>query len=147
MPGVAKVLMRFFGKGALINRLDFLGNCEPGYVELALENYTTNLDAEIAILTEHGIKSCEMPSRRIDTYGRDLRFRIVAPAALDIPFFMTYFSVDPKPENFVHPNGVKGIRKVIYATNPDCFPLIKKLCDDERLCLKEGHGIDVEFER
>ncbi len=29
---------------------------------------------------------------------------------------MSYFNIDPKPENFVHGNGIKGISKVIYRT-------------------------------
>ena len=38
--------------------------------------------------------------------------------ALDVPFLMTYFSVDPKPVNFVHPNGIREVGKVVYGTDP-----------------------------
>lgn len=46
----------------------------------------------------------------------------------------------------VHPNGITEISKVIYGTDPARFMLIKELCDDERLELKDGNGIEVEFE-
>lgn len=147
MPGAAKSIMRLLGKGALIDRLQRLDTCSLGYCELAFENYETDLNREIAILQKYRIKSCGMPSRRIDTHGRDLRFRIASPAALDVPFLMTYFSVDPKPMDFVHPNGITEIRKVVYGTDLARFPLIKELCDDERLELKEGYGIDVVFDK
>lgn len=147
MPSAAKAIMRLLGKGALIDRLQLLDTCGLGYCELAFENYETDLNREIAILQKYGIKSCGMPSHRIDTHGRDLRFRIASPAALDVPFLMTYFSVDPKPVNLVHPNGTTEISKVVYGTDLARFPLIKELCDDERLELKEGYGIDVVFDK
>ncbi|MGP1507602.1 MAG: VOC family protein [Sphaerochaeta sp.] len=146
MPGAAKAAMRFFGKGVVIDRLQRLDDCAPGYCELALENYETKLNSEIAILQRHGIKSCKVPSRRrADTHGRDLRFRLAFPEALDIPFLMTYFSVDPKPVNFVHPNGILEVGKVVYGTDPSRFAVIRELCDDKRLELAEGSGIRVEF--
>ncbi len=145
MPGAAKTAMRFFGKGMIIDRLQRLDDCAPGYCELALENYETDLNREIAILQKHGIKSCKAPSRRVDTHGRDLRFLLAFPEALDVPFLMTYFSVDPKPVNFVHPNGIREVGKVVYGTDPSRFAVIQELCDDKRLELTEGGGVHVEF--
>ena len=124
----------------------FLSGITPHIGMVLLKQSKTDLKKEIAILQKYGIKSCGMPSRRIDTHGRDLRFRIASPAALDVPFLMTYFSVDPKPVDFVHPNGITEISKVVYGTDPARFTLIKELCDDERLELEAGNGIEVEFE-
>ena len=59
---------------------------------------------------------------------------------------MTYFSVDPKPVDFVQPNGITEISKVVYGTDPARCTLIKELGDDERLELEAGNGIEVEFE-
>ena len=115
--------------------------------KLALENYKDNLDEEIAILKKHGIESYGVPSRRVDTHGRDLRFRLAVPKALDVPFLMTYFSIDPKPANFVHPNGIREISRVSYGTDPSRFAVIEELCDDERLKLTTGRRIEVEFGR
>lgn len=147
MPNAAKTLMRLLGKGALVNRFERLDSCAPGYCELALESYGSNLAEERALLRKHGIKSCEAPARRVDVHGRDLRFRIASPTALDIPFLMTYFSIDPKPKNFVHPNGIEQIGRVVYSTDPARFPVIRELCDDERLELASGSGIEVGFKK
>lgn len=38
------------------------------------------------------------------------------------------------------------LKKVIYGTNSAYFELIKELCDDERLQLREGAGIEVKFD-
>lgn len=147
LPDFVKKLLRFFGKGAVADRLQRIDGCGLGYCELALENYETDLAREKAILKKYGIGCCEMPSRRLDTHGRDLRFRIAYPEALNVPFLMTYFSEDPKPADFVHPNGVRGIKKVVYRTDPTRFAPIRALCDDERLELAAGSGIDVEFDK
>lgn len=147
MPGIIKVLMRLFGKGYMVDLLDRIESAKPGeYCELALENYKDNLDIERAILKKHGVESCGMPNRRNDTHGRKLRFRLAVPSTPRVPFMMTYFSVDPKPKNFVHPNGVRRVGKVTYRTDAQYFDLIRDLCDDEHLLVEEGHGIEVEFE-
>lgn len=145
MPELFKKLFRLLGKGAIIDRLDHMDSCKSGYCDFALENYDDNLTKEQSILQKYGIKVSQMNNRRMDTHGRDLRFKLACPDVLDIPFLMTYFSVDPKPRNFVHPNGIREIKKVIYRTSQNRFPLLKELCDDERLVLSKGNGIDVEF--
>ncbi|RNL42960.1 VOC family protein [Paraeggerthella hongkongensis] len=147
MPDAVKALMRLLGKGALVDRFERLDSCASGYRELALESYGSNLAKERAVLRKHGIRSCEAPARRVDAHGRDLRFRIASPTALDIPFLMTYFSADPKPKNFVHPNGIEQINRVVYSTNPVRFPLIRELCDDERLELASTGNIEVSFKK
>lgn len=147
LPDFVKKLLSFFGKGVVADRLQRIDGCGLGYCELALENYETDLACEKAILEKYGIRCCEMSGRRLDTRGRDLRFQIAYPEALNVPFLMTYFSEDPKPVDFVHPNGVRGIKKVIYRTDPARFAPIRALCDDERLELAAGSGLDVEFDK
>ncbi len=147
MPNWIKKLMRLLGYGLFMDRMDRLDSCGPGYCELAFETYEGNFDTERAILAKYGVRSGGLPSRRVDTQGRDLRFKLLIPEPLDVPFFMTYFSVDPKPINFVHPNGVRRIGKVLYRTAPERFQMIRELCDDDRLELASGRGIEVEFEK
>lgn len=146
MPAVLKNMLRLVGKGKLVERLDYWDHCDNGYCDLGLENYSENLDKERIVLMNYGIESFQKNSRRVDTRGRELRFKIAFPYALDVPFLMTYFTVDPKPQNFVHDNGVKGIRRVIYRTHADKIPLIRELCDDWRLEVLEGSGIQIEFD-
>ena len=147
MPVVFKKIFRLLGKAGLVQRLDHYDSSDNGYCDLGLENHMDNLDKERSILMKYGIASFQKSIRRIDTQGRDLRFKVAIPEALDVPFLMTYFSEDPKPHNFVHSNGVRGIKKVIYRTNADKILLIKELCDDERLVVLEGKGIQIEFDR
>lgn len=145
MPAAAKSLMRFLGKEILIDRVQRLDDCAPGYCDLALENYEKDLNREKEFIKKYGIKCSGMPNRRVDTHGRDLRFRLLVPEVLALPFMMTYFSIDPKPANFVHPNGIRTISRIVYGTDPKWFSLIKELCDDERLILSPENGIEVEF--
>jgi hypothetical protein len=147
MPSFIKRLFRLAGKGCMVDRLQTIDDSKPGsYCQLALENYKKDLKTETELLKKHGIKSYGLPGRRNDIHGRHLRFRLAVPADLNIPFLMTYFSEDPKPVDFIHPNGIKEVKKVIYGTNSAYFELIKELCDDERLQLREGAGIEVKFD-
>ena len=54
---------------------------------------------------------------------------------------MIYFNIDPKPKDFIHPNGIKRITHIFYGTTPELIPLVKGLCDDPILHLEIGDGI------
>jgi len=54
---------------------------------------------------------------------------------------MTYFNIDPKPKNFIHPNGIKEIKGISFGTSEKLIPLIKELCDDSILSLFVGDGV------
>lgn len=142
MPAVFKKLFRLFGQGKLVDRLDSYDNHPGGSCGLALENYKTDLESEGEILKKYGYGLFQMNNRRDDTKGRKLRFKVGAPNDIQIPFFMTYFNIDPKPTAFVHPNGVVRISHVTFGTRKELFPLIKELCDDEILELHEGNGVE-----
>ncbi|MDO4753943.1 MAG: VOC family protein [Bacillota bacterium] len=147
MPSFIKVLFRLFGKGAVVDLIQNIDDAPPGaYCELALENYKDNLDEERAILKKHGLESAGIPSGRNDTHGRKMRFKIAATSDRRVPFMMTYFSEDPKPKDFVHPNGIRRVKRVVFRTDAKFFDVINELCDDEGLRLEEGKGIEVEFE-
>lgn len=146
MPAFFKKLFRLLGKGKMVDRLGYWDAYPGGYCGLALETYEPTLEKEIAILQKHRQGYFQMNNRRNDTKGRSLRFKTVCPDEVALPFFMTYFNIDPKPKNFVHPNGVKGITKVTFGTKEKLMPLIRELCDDPMLKLFPGEGIDVEME-
>lgn len=64
-----------------------------------------------------------------------------------LPFIMTPFNTNPKPQNFVHPNGMRQIKQCTYKNTPAHLQIVKTLCQDPRLLLKEGTGItDVVYE-
>lgn len=141
MPAFFKGLFRLLGHGKLVDRLNSYDNHPGGPCGLALENYKTDLDAECAILKKHGYDAGQRNIQRNDTKGRKLRFRVAFPNDVQLPFFMTYFNIDPKPKVFVHPNGVTRISRVAFGTRKELFPVIRELCDDEMLELQEGDGV------
>lgn len=147
MPNVMKGLLRVFGKGRLVDRLDYWDSHEEGPCGLALENYRKELDEEKAVMERNHQGYFLMRSRRNDPKGRKLRFTCLFPDEMQIPFFMTYFNMDPKPRNFIHPNGVKRIKGIAFGTKEEYFPMIQELCDDNTLTLFIGDGVkDMEFE-
>ncbi len=147
MPGVIKQILRIAGKSKLADRLDSWDNHKGGPCGLALENYKTDLEEEKRILNKHKQGYFEMPSKRNDTKGRKLRFRCLFPDEMQIPFLMTYFNIDPKPVNFIHPNGISRIKSISFGTRQEFLPVIKALCDDPLLTLFEGSGVkNLEFE-
>ncbi|WP_085832994.1 VOC family protein [Clostridium merdae] len=150
MPEFVKRVMRLFGKAKLAERMDIWDSHAEGPCGLALETYEKNLDREKKLLNQANEHYVEIPSRRNDTKGRKLRFTCLFPDNLNIPFLMTYFNIDPKPQNFVHPNGAKRIRSVAFGTSKEYMPLICALCDDPILVLFEGnhiHSIELEYQQ
>lgn len=147
MPSFVKKILRFFGKQKLIDRLDKWDQSEEGLIALCMENYRNDLLEEKAILKQYGQKYFAGTVSRTDTKGRKLKAKGALPDDILIPFMMTYFSVDPKPKNYTHPNGVKGIKSISFGTKKEYIPLINILCDDDRLNLFIGEGVkDLEFE-
>lgn len=140
MPGFLKKLLRLFGKAKMADRVDFWDTHKPGPCGVALENYEPDLAKEKAILEKHGQGYFQMHSGRADTKGRKLKYTCVFPDELQIPFLMTYFNIDPKPKNFVHPNGALRIKSIAFGTNSTFRPLIEELCQDDTLILFEGTG-------
>ena len=62
---------------------------------------------------------------------------------------MTYFNIDPKPRNFIHPNGIKKINKVKYGNEKSLLKIINEMCNDETLNLQANlkeELIILEFE-
>ena len=65
---------------------------------------------------------------------------------------MTYFNVDPKPKDFIHPNGTKAIKHVRVSplgASAASLPLLqaRALCDDPVLEWFEGDGFgDVTYD-
>ena len=57
---------------------------------------------------------------------------------------MSYFNIDPKPENYVHKNGIKSISKVVYRTGKKNVDALKHLVWDEILEVIEGDDTKIE---
>ncbi len=147
MPKIIKRIMRMLGKSRLVDRLNDWDNHKGGPCGVALENYKVDLREEKEILEKYKQGYYEMPSRRNDSKGRKLRFTCLFPDEMQLPFLMTYFNIDPKPVNFIHPNGIRRIKNISFGTREELIPIIKELSDDPVLTLFIGSGIkDLEFE-
>ena len=148
MPKFAKSILRLFGKKDFIARLDLWDNAPEGLIGVCLENYKKDLNDEIGILKKDNQKYFKIKASRTDTKNRKLKFTCIFPNEIKIPFFMTYYNVAPKPKNFIHPNGIKGIKSISFGTSEKLLPIINELCDDKTLKLYIGEGVkDLEYER
>lgn len=136
-----KAVLRREGMGKVVDRMEKMENSEEGLVDVVMENYEENLNKELSILKKHNVDYYLTPSQRLDTKGRDLRFSVAFPLEDKIPFFMTYFNIDPKPVDYVHANGVKSISSISFGTTQAFMPLINLLCDDPILKLFDGEGV------
>lgn len=148
MPSFVKTILKFFGKQALVHRLNTWENAPEGLIAVALENDRFDVDIEQQILDEANLKYFKGKSGRTDAKGRKLKFRGIMPDDMEIPFFGTKFNINVRPPiDYVHPNGVKQIKSVSFGTKEKFVPVIKQLCDDDGLKLFIGEGVkDLEFE-
>jgi len=148
MPSYIKKILRFFGKNALIDRLDIWDNAKEGLIALALENDRFDLDLEQKILDDANLKYFKGRSGRNDTKGRKLKFLGIMPDDMQIPFFGAKFNINVRPpKDYIHPNGVKRIKSISFGTKEEFIPIINQLCDDEGLKLFIGEGVkDLEFD-
>lgn len=115
IPVIAKVIAKLFGRSKNLERFFYWDECEEGWQGLCIEKDSGDLDEEVNFLAKRGIKGLLLNNlKRIDTKNRELRYRCFFPHGTSFPFLMTYFSIDPKPQNFTHPNGIKEIKKIVF---------------------------------
>ncbi len=136
------------GKTHLVKRFNSWKNAEEGYFDICLENYKNDFKKEVEILNEHKEHYFITKSSRLDPSNRLLKWKLLFPKNIHLPFFMTYFNIDPKPKNFIHPNGVKKINEVSYYTDNSLISIFKKLCDDSTIKLTNQKGeMRVSFQK
>ena len=135
-----KLILRFIGKGYLAERFTSWENAEEGFFEICLENNASNFRAEKQLLNKFGEKYFITQSKRIDPMNRVLKWKLLFPRQIKIPFLMTPFNINPKPKNFAHPNKINRIKKISYYTEANIIPIINELCNDDILQLSTGKG-------
>ena len=144
----SKMLLKLIGKQKLVDRFNNWENSKPGYFEICLETYSNNFKNEIKILNRYDQKYFLTSSKRLDPKNRLLKWKLLFPMEVNLPFFMTYFNIDPKPKNFVHPNGISKIQKVVYGLDKKFKSLLEDLCEDDLFFFKEGSGeLQVIFDK
>ncbi len=124
-------------------------NAPEGWTSLCIEKDPGDLDEEIAYLNSLGIKGSYMKYlKRVDTFNRELRYKCFFTYDYNMPFLMSYFNIDPKPKNYVHPNGVKAISKVVYKTVKKNAEALEHLVNDDTLKVIEANEnkiVSVEY--
>ena len=133
-----KAILRLLGKAKVVDRFNSWENSTEGFFEICLENNTTNFKKEEKILAKFGEDYFITNSKRIDVSNRVLKWKLLFPNQLKIPFLMTQFNINPKPKNFVHPNKIKRIKQISYSTEASIIPVINELCNDDILQLFIG---------
>lgn len=133
-----KVILRLLGKGKVVDRFNSWENSTEGFFEICLENNTTNFKKEEKILAKFEEGYFITNSKRIDASNRVLKWKLLFPNQIKIPFLMTQFNINPKPKNFVHPNKIKRIKQISYSTEASIIPVINELCNDDILQLFIG---------
>jgi hypothetical protein len=142
------IILRLIGKTNLVKRFKSWENANEGYFDICLEKYKNDFDDEVRILKEYKEHYFITKSKRLDTLDRLLTWKLLFPNNLNLPFFMTYFNIDPKPKNFVHPNGIKKINEVSYYIDNSLISIFKKLCDDSTIKLTNQKGeMRVSFQK
>ena len=122
-----KLILRFIGKGYLVERFNWWENAQEGFFEICLENNASNFRAEKQLLNQLGEKYFVAKSKRTDPLNRILKWKLLFPKQIKIPFLMTPFNINPKPKNFIHPNKIRGIKQVSYVTDSNIIPIINEL--------------------
>lgn len=139
--------LKGIGQGHVAKRLRSWADAPPGFFEICLETTTPHLKAAKAQMQQLGQPYFCTKSKRKDPQLRLLQWQLLFPDNLAIPFIMTPFNTNPKPQNFVHPNGKRQIKQCTYKNTPANLQIVNALCQDPRLLLKEGSGIaDVVYE-
>ena len=141
IPVIAKIIAKLFGRPKNLERFFYWDECKEGWQGLCIEKDSGDLDEEVKFLAKRGIKSLLLNNlKRIDTKNRELRYRCFFPHGTSFPFLMTYFSIDPNPQNFTHPNGIKGIKKIVFKISPAQAKILKELVQDQTLEILEDEN-------
>ena len=148
LPFYINLILRLLGQRKVAERFVHWKNVKEGFFELCFENHETNFNKEEEILLKNGYNYFMTKSSRTDPANRILKWKLLFPYELKLPFLMTYFNCDPKPKNFIHPNGVRKIKSISLGTDENLIPVIKELCDDKLLELFVGKGVQsVTYEK
>lgn len=141
-------LLRLIGKGKIADRFVDWGKGGEGFFEICLENYAEDFREEEKIMQSFNQSYFITKSSRLDPKNRLLRWKMLFPMEKRLPFLMTYFNVDPKPKDFVHPNGFKKIKEVSYPVGQkEWMPLLQALCNPSDLKLVEADKeIEIVYE-
>ncbi len=143
-------LMSIFGGKAMVDRMNIAKKGDYNSAILCIEKDGNDLEQEIELLKKYGKKGEYLKrNRRKTPDGEVLKWKLFFPYDLSLPFLMSYYNIDPKPKNFVHPNGAKYVKSLELHTNKESIDILKQLIDDSSIKLFESKAksevINLEF--
>ena len=146
LPKIINKLLIIFGKRKFVEKMEYWAKHEEGLLSIMLENYDDNLDKEISIIRSHGLSGVLSNKSRKDINKRKLKFKVLFTNDNYFPDMMTFFSINPKPKNDIHPNDIKGVKSISLGLTKDQQQIFLDICDDKTIKLFEGRGIkDLEW--
>ncbi len=154
IPGSLKWIFKLFGAKPFIDRMNYLADSSmlnKDVAGLCIEKDAGNLLDEIEFLKKRDVTGFYMKKcKRNDPKGNKLTWKLFFPKTLRLPFLMTYFdNHDPKPKNFVHPNGAVSVKRIKLVTTENSIKILKDLVDDERIEYEIGdlkaQVVDIEY--
>ncbi len=155
IPSFLRWILLLFGGRPFMDRMDYLATpalMNKDVAGFCIEKDSGELLNEIEFLKKKGVSGFYMKNcKRNDPKGNKLTWKLFFPKTLGLPFLMTYFDKgDPKPKNFVHPNGAISIKKVKLVTDEKSISILSELIDDERIDCEVGdlkaQVVDIEYE-
>lgn len=151
MPSIFKKLLRLLGLKGVVNRFDRWDSGEDYWCGFCMEKDAGSLNEEIKQLGIYKRKGFYLKNaKRTDLKDRKLKYKCFFPAEISLPFLMSYFNIDPKPKNFIHPNGYRRISKIKFATTVEVASVINRLLKDQSVEVEvtgeQGIVKSVEFE-
>ena len=140
-----KLVSLRYGK-AFAQRFNDLAELPEGWACLCIEKDAGNLDGEVDYLRSIGIDGMYVKKgNRTDSKNRNLKYKCYYTYDYNMPFFMTYFEgTDPKPIDYMHPNGIRSISKVVFHTTKKYANTLRGLVRDDRLELIETFNTKIE---
>lgn len=147
MPLFIKIMLTLFGKKPFVDSMEKINTHKEGYMRFAIDGNDTDFIKEKKIFKQYKRNIIKVPIKRVDVKNRILKCKCLFPFDSTLPFIKTQFNINPRPKNFIHPNGAKKIKKVRYGTSSEDIQVIKKLCSDKILEVYVGeHKMEVEIQ-
>ncbi len=147
IPLLFRWLMRIFGYSPVLDRMK-VWNESSGWCDWSLETQEKDLKYYQLLLEYLDIGCKIFKSTRKDFHGRKLSWRLAIPEDTQFPFLMSAYSLNPRPEKMIHPNGIKKVRIIKVGKEKLDTVLLDALIEDKKpLELIEGcQGLQtVEF--
>lgn len=121
--------MKILGYAPVLNRMK-RWNELSGWCDWSLETEKKDLQYYRLLLEYLDIDCKAFKSTRKDVDGRKLSWQLAVPGDTGFPFLMSAYSINPRPEKMIHPNGIRKISKVIIGKKELDTLLLDTLLED-----------------